>query len=209
MPICNSQSNITIPLSTLLNIDVAVLNQDYAELVVKSKSEHVADLDAITITESLFREIFYPHGETFGINNTIRLSHHIIPYISFLPQIRTMNGESFFLADEIYDNIEKDLNVSRDCFTADSLVSLHKEILSIKTLCDVNNRSAINSLTWDNIISIARASIKQSNDMINQYVNTLLIVNVVFKTPTPSVNPTTIRFRYRTTITVPPLDNNK
>ena len=139
----HSHSHINIEKTNELVIDVAVLNQDYSQLVVRTQTEHIIDLDPMIIPESLFREIFYPHGENFGIVNESCISPTISPYISFSSQLRTVNGQPFVLLDEITNNIETDLNVSRDYFTANSLVSLNKELLAIKTLGPIGKAMCI------------------------------------------------------------------
>jgi hypothetical protein len=116
-----------------VTIDVAVLCQEYTT-IEKMCDDHIINLDEIEITKDLFQCIFYPYYENFGINkNTVCNNCSYAEYISFLPEYRTVNGKKFYLLEEIISNIESDLNISRNCFTIDSLVELTNEIISINS----------------------------------------------------------------------------
>jgi hypothetical protein len=49
-------------------LDVAVLCQEYSPVEVTCNNSHIVNLDEISINEETFRNIFYPYGETFGID---------------------------------------------------------------------------------------------------------------------------------------------
>jgi len=182
-------------------IDVAVLCQEYTQ-IDKVCEDHIINLDDINISKDLFRCIFYPNGENFGIDKNF--IHHnnkeIFPYISFLPQYRTINDQKFYLLEKIISNIENDLNISRNCFTADSLVELTNEIISINSLCDINCCSVLASLTWSNILEIINNYKFLEDDKLcnnKKEITPIYVISIIFKTPTAGVNNTIIRFNYK------------
>jgi hypothetical protein len=213
----NNQNNHNhIAICNKITIDVAVLCQEYTT-IEKMCNDHIINLDEIEITKDLFQCIFYPYYENFGINkNTVCNNCFYQQYISFLPEYRSVNGKKFYLLEEIISNIESDLNISRNCFTVESLVELTNEIISINSFCDLNCCSILSSLTWCNILEIIKnysiindncgcgpdsntISSSSSSSTKQQPVIPICVISVVFKTPTPGVKNTIVRFNYRIT----------
>jgi len=179
-----------------LVIDVAVMCQQVTE-IRQSCEDHVINLDDINIPVELFKSIFYPYCENFGIDkNYVCCNPYLKQYISFLPEYRTFNGKRFYLLEQILCNIENDISVPRSCFTVESLVELTNQITGINSLCELCGcASTLSSLTWSNI-----------EDIINNYklinntaclIYPTCVVSVIFKTPTSGVENTIIRFNYR------------
>ena len=195
-------------ISNKIIIDVAVLCQEYTE-IEKMCHDHIVNLDEIEITKELFQSIFYPYCENFGINkNTVCNNSFYQEYISFLPDYRSVNGKKFYLLEEIISNIESDLNISRNCFTVESLVELTNEIISINSFCNLNCCSVLSSLTWCNILEIIKnysilnencGDCNSGSGSIHQPVIPICVISVIFKTPTPGVKNTIVRFNYRIT----------
>jgi len=184
-------------------IDVAVLCQEYTT-IEKMCHDHIINLDEIEITKDTFQNIFYPYCENFGINkNNIQNNSFYTQYISFLPEHRTVNKKKFYLLEEIISNIENDLNISRNCFTVESLVELTNEIISISSFCDINCCSVLASLTWNNILEIIENyTIINENYGCNHSDNKtpvipICVISIIFKTPTPGVKNTLVRFNYK------------
>jgi hypothetical protein len=176
-------------------IDVAVLCQEYTAVETMC-NDHIVNLDEIPISKELFQSIFYPYGENFGLNKDYVCNNtELIPYISFLPDFRTVNKKKFYLLEELISNIESDLNISRNCFTKESLVELTNEIISIHSLCNINCCSVLTSLTWANIMEIINNYKLVKSADIETIV--ILVVNIIFKTPTPDVKNTLIRLQYK------------
>jgi hypothetical protein len=197
-------------------IDVAVLCQEYTTIDTMCH-DNIINLDEILITKEIFQSIFYPYHDNFGLNkdfvsNNPKISEHI----SFIPEFRSVNSKKFYLLEEIISNIERDLNISRNCFTKESLVELTNEIISIKSLCDINCCSVLSSLSWKNILEIIKnyklinncQCVKgpESDENYCEICKTskseiipICVVNIIFKTPTPGVKNTIIRFNYRIT----------
>jgi len=178
-----------------LTIDIAVLCQEFTSVDIIQDYANITELDEILIPQKTFKTLFYPHGEVFGIDKSIANSRQYYEYITFLTPFRTVKKKLFILLEQILKNIETDLNVSRNCFTTTSMVELTNEILNIKTLCDLNCCSILNSLSWSNI-----------NDIIKNYKllhktnpehNLVFMISVVFRTPTEGVKNTVIKFKYR------------
>jgi hypothetical protein len=178
-----------------LVIDIAVLCQELTSVDVICDNANITELDQISISEEIFRRIFYPHGETFGIDKSAANIPSNYEYITFLTPYRTVKNKLFILLEQIFRNIEDDLNLSRNCFTTTSCVELTNEILEIKTLCDLNSCSVLNSLTWTNIEDTIQnyKLLHQSNPTHNL----ILVISVVFRTPTEGVKNTIIKFKYR------------
>jgi hypothetical protein len=209
-----------VPITNKVVIDVAVLCQEYNK-IEQICNDHIINLDEIEITKELFQFIFYPYHDNFGINKKLICNNPMYTqYISFLPKYRTVNGKKFYLLEEIISNIESDLNISRNCFTVESLVELTNEILNINSICDLNCCSVLSSLTWCNILEIIKnynmindncgcdtesssgsttSGSSSSSSIQKQSVIPICAISVIFKTPTPGVKNTIVRFNYRIT----------
>lgn len=176
-------------------IDVAVLCEEYTNIGVIC-DDHIINLDEICIPIHIFQLIFYPYKDNFGLNKDfLNNNKELIEYISFLPEFRSVNNKKFYLLEEIISNIEEDLSISRNCFTKESLVELTNEMINIKSILDIKCCSLLSSLTWENVLEIINNYEKiKCNDVIP-----ILIVNIVFKTPTQCVKDTIIRFQYKLT----------
>jgi hypothetical protein len=155
--------------------------------------DHVINLDEIDVTMDIFQLMFYPYKENFGLNKDFFINNSkFLPFISFSQDFRTINGNKFYLLEQLISNIESDLCISRHCFTKDSLVELTNEIICIKSLLDIKCCSVLSSLTWSNILDIIK-----NYKFIHEEIIPVLIVNIVFKTPTQGVKDTVIRFQYK------------
>jgi hypothetical protein len=171
---------------------VAVVCEEFNTIELMCE-DHIVNLDEIDVTLEIFQLMFYPYKENFGLNKDFFINNDkFLPFISFYPSFRTINGKNFYLLEELITNIETDLCVSRHCFTKDTLVELTNEIISIKTLLDIKCCSVLSSLTWTNILDIIK-----NYEFIKEEVIPILIVNIVFKTPTQGVKDTVVRFQYK------------
>jgi len=180
-----------------LSIDVAVLCEEVSE-IRQTGNDHVLNLDDIYIKKETFKNIFYPYSENFGINNNFFNSNkEFESVISFLPEHRTVNGNKFYLLEEILSNIENDLNLPRSCFTVESRVELTNQITGINTLCDINSTKILSSLTWSNILEIVN-NYKLLNNT-ESIIIPIFVISIIFKTPTNNVENTIIRFNYKIT----------
>jgi hypothetical protein len=217
--ITNSNNSIHKTQPNIANrvvIDVAVLCQEYTTIETMCH-DNIINLDEILITKEVFQSIFYPYHDNFGLNKDFVCNNKdISTYISFIPEFRSVNSKKFYLLEEIIANIERDLNISRNCFTKESLVELTNEIISIKSLCDINCCSVLASLSWQNILEIIKnyqlinyCQCEKGPESDENYckicknskseIIPICVVNIIFKTPTPGVKNTIIRFNYRIT----------
>jgi hypothetical protein len=183
--------------NALLNkvyIDIAVLCQEYTHVGLMCDT-HITNLDEIPIPIHVFQSIFYPYKDNFGLNRDfLNNNKQLLPYISFSSEFRTTDGgRKFYLLEDIISNIETDLSVSRNCFTKESLVELTNEMTNIRTLLDIKCCSLLSALTWPNVLEI----ISNYTNLYCGEVVPVLIINVVFKTPTEGVKDTIIRFQYK------------
>ena len=189
---CSITTLIHEKIANKIHIDVAVVCEEFNNIELMCE-DHILNLDEIDITLEIFQMMFYPYKENFGLNKDFFINNDkFIPLISFFPNVRTINGKNFYLLEELITNIETDLWVSRHCFTKDTLVALTNEITSIKTLLDIKCCSVLSSLTWSNILNIIN-----NYKLIKEDVIPILIVNIVFKTPTKNVKDTVVRFQYK------------
>ena len=192
----NSYNNIVMCDINKMYIDIAVLSQEYTTVDLLCHV-HILNLDEIDITFETFQHIFYPYTETFGLNKTYLTSNSkLLYFISFLSEFRTINNKKFNLLEEIIGNIESDLSISRDCFTKESLVQLTNEIIMIKSLLDINCCSLLSSLSWKNVLDILK-NYNYENLNSTSKIIPILVINVVFKTQTPGVKDTIVRFQYK------------
>jgi len=178
-----------------LKIDIAVLYQEFTSIDVILDNSNITELDEIQIDQEIFKKIFYPHGETFGLDPSLKNSEEYYQYITFLTPYRTVNNKLFVLLEQIFKNIENDLNLTRNCFTTTSCVELTNEILNIKTLCDLRCCSVLNSLTWENIEQMNK-NYKLSHTE-NEKNDLILVISVIFRTPTEGVKNSVFKFNYR------------
>ena len=154
------------------------------------------NLDDIPVTIEMFQSLFYPYKENFGIaRDYLSNNKELLPLISFLPEFRSIDNKRFFLLEELIANIESDLGISRNCFTKESLVELTNEITNLKNLLHLKCCSVLASLTWSNVLEIIdNYKLTKCGDID---IIPILAVNVVFKTPTPGVKNTIVRFLYK------------
>lgn len=173
-------------------VDVAVLCQQFSAIDISCDNSNITILDEIEICKQEFLNIFYPHGENFGINKTIAEDEKYNHFISF--ENRTVKGKRFFLLEQILANLETDLNISRNCFTTSSRIELANEFSNIKSLCDMNCCSVVASLPWSNIEFILKNyEIYKGKSNITP----IFVVSIGFKTPTPNVKDNVIKFHYK------------
>jgi len=202
----NKSTDINYILNNKIIIDIAILCQEYTGIDVTCK-DNIINLDEIEVTKEIFQSIFYPYHDNFGINKDfIYNNKQILPYISIHPDFRTYNKKRFFLLEELIANIERDLNVSRNCFTKESIIELTNEISGIKTLCDINCCSVLSSLSWSNILEIinnyklVKSCLCNYNCQCPKYnAIPICVLNIIFKTPTCGVKNTVIRLHYKIT----------
>lgn len=186
-----------------LIIDVAVLCQEYSPLELTCSNSHTTTLDDIEISEEYFKKLFYPYGENFGMDKSIACKKDFFPYTSFIPPYRTVDNKNFFLLETILANIETDLNLSRNCFTTESLIEITNELIQIHSLCDINCCSVLASLPWSNITKIISDNKLYNSSLFDNCNHSkpkekilCFVISVIFKTPTPGVKPNMIKFPY-------------
>jgi N-glycosylase/DNA lyase len=138
----------------------------------------------------MFQQMFYPYKENFGLNKDVLQNNHA--FFSLISFNQTVKGHKFYLLEHLISHIESDLCMSRHCFTKDSLVELTNEITSLKSLLDIKCCSVLSALTWSNIVDIV-----ENYKQLHEQLVLVLVVNIVFKTPTTGVKDTVVRFQYK------------
>ena len=181
-----------------VELDIAVLGKDTCTSLEVIGTTHTIELDEILIDFALFKQIFYPYGDNFCLEKNMSQENVVYPYITFSAVYRTYKSKPFSLLDTIIENIETDLNITRNCLTTCSLIELSKEISNIKTLRNID--CYYSSLTLSNIISVIRNSYTTMiKENILKYV--ILIISVIFKSPNPHILPVIIKFKYKIHVT--------
>jgi hypothetical protein len=170
-------------------LDIAYLNKNLEQNISLISQCHTVYLDPICIDENTFKNIFY-QTNNFGIQN----NPEFYEYTTFQTPWRTVSNRGFSLVDTILSNIEEDLNVTRNCFTTDTLIELTNELIKIKSLCDIPLCN-MTSLSWDQIIQRIREKYINSHDS-NKFEIVELNITVVIKVPLENSFPTHIKFTY-------------
>jgi len=176
-----------------VTIDIAALCMEFTKLD-KICDNQIIDLDDININIPRFKSIYFPQGETFGINKKAGLNEDIIPFISFQHDYRTVKGNKFVLLEFILRTIENTLNISRNCFSSDTLIELNNEIGTLKTICDIPCCSVLASLNWSTLADTMKTykTIQTSN---NEELEFHCRISIYFKSSSLK-DPIIVRFNY-------------
>lgn len=182
-------------IKNVITIDIAALCMEFTKLD-KICDNQIIDLDPIYISIHRFKAIYYPQGETFGIDKKVALKEEMIPFISFQHDYRTVKGEKFVLLEYILRSIENTMNISRNCFTSDTLIELNNEIGVLKTLCDIPCCSVLASLTWSTLNETMKTykSI-QNSKKVDQDLEFFCRISIYFKSPSLP-EPIVVRYNY-------------
>ena len=204
-----------------IDLDFVVLGQNYSKVQTQTPGAKTIVLDHMLITESLFKSVFYS-SETgiFGLipeNKVIGKLSNILPtplqtykeIISLESPLRSVNGTNFNLLECIFTNIEECLGVGREAFTMESTIALNKEFSNIRTLYDLDINAVINALTWDELIDSVRNKTRRSYSTKTRIEHVRLHLGIIFKTPTYSVLPLTVKLVYDLNLTIPASDYTK
>jgi hypothetical protein len=182
-----------------MRVDIAVISHNYAPMNLNNPSDHVIEFDLITIDEATFKSIFYTLP-TFSVAPLTASKPELLPYISLMPQHRTVSGAPFYLLETIYDNLEKDLHISRMSFASGSKIALNKNITKMTSLCSLRVSNVVASLSWSEMIDTIVSTYDVASSSI---VDVTLIISIILTSPTPNVFPTILHFNYATTVTLP------
>ena len=182
-----------------IQVDIAVISHNYCPVNLNNPGDHVIDFDLIMVEEATFKSIFY-NVPTFSIAPLTAADPELFPYISLMPQHRSVAGIPFYLLETIYQNLEMDLHISRMSFSSGSKIALNKNITKMTSLSALRISNVVSSLAWPEIIDTI-VSVYDTNGLSS--VAATLTVSVLLTSPTPNVFPTILRFNYGTTVTLP------
>jgi len=204
-----------------IDLDFVVLGQNYSRVQTQTPGAKTIVLDHILISESLFKSVFYSSDTgIFGLipENLVNTElANILPkplqtvkeIISLEFPIRSVNGTNFNLLECIFTNIEECLGVGREAFTMDSIILLNKEFSKIRTMYDLEIMTVVNALTWDELIGSVRNKTRRSYSTKTRTEHVRLHLGIIFKTPTYSVLPLTVKLVYDLNLTIPASDYEK
>jgi len=179
---------------TTITVDIAALSMEFTELK-KMCDDEIIDLDDIYISKANFQRLFYPQGETFGIDKKIGTSENMIPFISFIHTYRTIKGQPFNLLESIIRSIENSMNISRQCFTADTMIELNNELGTLKSICDIPCCSVIASLPWSALMDTMNTYKSIQNTKNQEEFVLHCRLSVFFKSPSIE-EAIVVRFNY-------------
>lgn len=204
-------ANIELEFNTVTQtIDVAAIGQPLSAVSVEDNM-HVITLDTIgSITVDEFKSLFYYRdGDIFHVNPSAVLDASATALISFSGENRTIQSgdASFNLTETIFESLEADLGVKRECFDLCSKIELSKELSRINTLVDIENCVVLCALRWSDIKRILiekgmkmgkvlAGPILENNGTISDTIIHRLIVSVIFKNPNVETKDILIRFPY-------------
>jgi len=142
------------------HLDVAVISYKFNELRQQGDDDHIIELDPIDITQDDFKRLFYythHNHNTFAVNRQYPAGQEakFYGYVSFAEQ--SIDNILFNLSDEILDNIESDLGISRHMLSTCSLINITKELNALKSLRDLPTANVTCSLKWSDIVETLRA----------------------------------------------------
>jgi hypothetical protein len=170
-------------------VDIAVLAEDVKSSPVEFDG-HIVDLDAIDMSENVFRDLFYAsnNNELFLLNCANENSKTNITFND-----QKMSDSSFNLLDQVLTSYSTDLGVMRECFEPCSLIEIQKQITGIKSLCDICEVKC--SLKWSEVES----SLVSLGGDISKGKKHRLRVNALFTNANPQVQSIMVRFNYNVT----------
>lgn len=116
---------------------------------------------------------------------------------------RTVGQEPFNLLERIFLNAESCLGVRREAFTLESTMALNKEFSKIHTLYDLHTMSVVNSLSWNELVGSIRNKIGKMYTTTSCVEHVRLGLSILFKTPTTSILPLTVKLVYDFHLTIP------
>jgi hypothetical protein len=186
-------------------IDVALLSTELSQINIID-DVNVVLLDPVgPISSQLFREIFYNNRNIFQLQRGVPPINTIIEYVGLTHPYRTINGKPFYLVDTIYDNIEKDLNVSRWMFTPCSNIALNTELINLETFYDLNNLIPTCALTWDTLLKLVKSE-SESECIGIQNPSEIIIklaISIMFTIPTKGVSPIMVKHFFEVRFPLP------
>jgi hypothetical protein len=179
-------------IKNIVTIDIAALCMEYTK-IEKMCDHQIIDLDDIYISKIRFKKLYYPQGETFGLDKKIASQEEMTPFISFHHEYRTVKGSKFNLLESIIRSLENTMNVSRHCFTSDTMIELTNELGTLKTLCDIPCCSVLASLPWSVLDDSMNTHKGLNTDKEEPIFNCRL--SIYFKSPSVP-EPIVVRFNY-------------
>jgi hypothetical protein len=183
-------------------IDVAVLSQTLSAVNLRDCREHNVYLNPIDISGNDFRCLFYANGENFALNPANQTDFATLALLSLTGKDRAINDGSFNLVSTIFDNLEDDLNVTRDMFTPCTRIALSNSLANIQTLYDVCGGVPVCSMSWSAIEQLIKNILRTGKPLTpapgaDATIIVNLVISVVFSTPTTGTFPTTVKMIYR------------
>ena len=169
MPHCEETLHLT---AMPHHLDVAVISYKFSELRQQGDHDHIVELDPVAVTELDFKRLFYythHNHNAFCINKQYPPGKESLfnELVSFSCQ--SVDRKLFSLSDEILDNIEMDLGISRHMLSTCSLINITKELNTIRTLRDLPTANVTCSLKWSDIVETLRSRFRDAEDFETSY----------------------------------------
>lgn len=188
-------------------ITIASLQREIGGVSLKSATLiNEVSTDPIITLYSIFKQIFYSN-DSFNIPTSLRnAGPAIFDKIKF-DTLVLPSGKNLYLLEEIYQNIESSIGVSRAALSDTTIFSLNQTVGNIVSLVDIVTTIAniTNSLSWTSIYNIIK------NYYIDQALSlglpiptegeSYLSISVIFiSSSNTQIKPVNIKFTYQVII---------
>ena len=187
-------------------ITIASLQREIGNISLKSATLiNEVSSDPITTSYADFKSIFYS-TDGFSIPQALKTNPTTFEKVKF-DTLVLPSGKKLYLLEEIYQNIESSLAISRAALSDTTVFSLNQTIGNIVSLVDIVSitNSITNSLNWTSIYNIIK------NYYLDQALSLGLVtptegeaylsISVIFiSSSNVAIKPVNIKFTYKVTI---------
>jgi hypothetical protein len=138
-------------------ITIASLQREIGSVSLKSATLiNEVSTDPLTTLYADFKNIFYLN-DAFNIPSSLRNNLTIFEKVKF-DTLVLPSGKKLYLLEEIYQNIESSLGISRSALSDTTIFSLNQTVGNIVSLVDIVSTPAniTNSLSWTSIYNIIK-----------------------------------------------------
>lgn len=186
---------------------IASLQRDISNVTLKTATLiNEVSTDPLTTAYADFKSIFYTN-DSFNIPTSLR---NALPEIFEKIKFDTLvlpSGKKLYLLEEIYQNIESSLGISRSALSDTTIFSLNQTVGNIVSLVDIVNTPAniTNSLNWNSIFNIIKNYYQDQALSLGLATPTegeaYLSISVIFiSSSNDQIKPVNIKFTYRVII---------
>ena len=186
---------------------IASLQREIGNVTLKSATLiNEVSTDPLTTAYADFKSIFYTN-DSFNIPTSLRNS---LPAIFEKIKFDTLilpSGKKLYLLEEIYQNIESSLGISRSALSDSTIFSLNQTVGNIVSLVDIVSTTAniTNSLNWTSVYNIIKNYYQDQALTFGLTAPTegeaYLSISVIFiSSANAQIKPVNVKFTYKVII---------